>query len=705
MADVEYLGQRSLRVAVLPARSVYLIADSSASGLRRAVQEACTRWGGMSEPIIPVKLGGEVDRWWRQVAGVASVDQAVNVDLPPEDAAAAAVALGLELVPLAEIDRSGAGMFTVHPGTVGPPFTADFNAYVIACKEGSLCDVVAAGDLTDDHLDSLDSNLLSVRRAPDDQIARAQLGVGRTLIERTMDQFGEHASRNGPMACPAIVWVSEPDSVKDCLFFWNLRALRPVWLETVPMLLLPVDQVQYWLGFADQLGHVLARPAQFAPDVAIWSLTVEQEKLRETASHLDLELTSEDPRTGVRDPAPLRRPPFTYRTDVNVRQLFVFERTYGRIAELDVHLFKGITTVRFSSPVSFSSGGLALVRLWGSPFEGLPRRPAVAELVAPGGAWSHGAIQIRALALDDYRLELHVPDLQETVTALLDDATASHVLSDKGQLGLALQESAEVSVLLEPGVFEVITRLTTPRSQELQRELAELRAESAIDEKIAKLAESWGGRAERRYRSASQINLAKRFNAPGVLERLCEVGWAERGLRILCPKCGLRTFILLTETSSRATCPGCQSPARYDISSTLTIYYRLNSYLDRASDQGVLPHLLVIAELTHQHPRSYFLAGTNLRFESDDEAEVDIFGVRTGEVVAGEVKTKAADFTAEQIARDTELSKRLGATTHLLAAIDDVPDNIATVAKEACHSLALNLIVLQKADLRPGMTD
>ncbi len=137
----------------------------------------------------------------------------------------------------------------------------------------------------------------------------------------------------------------------------------------------------------------------------------------------------------------------------------------------------------------------------------------------------------------------------------------------------------------------------------------------------------------------------------------------------------------------------------------MTIYYRLNSYLDRASDQGVLPHLLVIAKLTHQHPRSYFLPGTNLRFEGDDGAEVDIFGVRTGEVVAGEVKTKAADFTAGQIARDTELSKRLGATTHLLAAIDDVPDNIATVAKEACHSLALNLIVLQKADLRPGMTD
>lgn len=38
----DYVGPTAVRAAVLPARVVYLIADMSEGGLRRAVQEACT---------------------------------------------------------------------------------------------------------------------------------------------------------------------------------------------------------------------------------------------------------------------------------------------------------------------------------------------------------------------------------------------------------------------------------------------------------------------------------------------------------------------------------------------------------------------------------------------------------------------------------------------------------------------------------------
>ena len=73
-----------------------------------------------------------------------------------------------------------------------------------------------------------------------------------------------------------------------------------------------------------------------------------------------------------------------------------------------------------------------------------------------------------------------------------------------------------------------------------------------------------------------------------------------------------------------------------------------------------------------------------------------------GKVLAGEVKTKAADLTDEQIARDTELSHRLGADTHLLAAVDAVPGQIAADAQQACDRLGLELMILQKTNLRPG---
>lgn len=39
----DYVGPTAVQAAVLPARAVYLVADRSEGGLRRAVQEACTR--------------------------------------------------------------------------------------------------------------------------------------------------------------------------------------------------------------------------------------------------------------------------------------------------------------------------------------------------------------------------------------------------------------------------------------------------------------------------------------------------------------------------------------------------------------------------------------------------------------------------------------------------------------------------------------
>ena len=417
--------------------------------------------------------------------------------------------------------------------------------------------------------------------------------------------------------------------------------------------------------------------------------------LHETAAHLGLELTTEPVVSGIDSLAPLRLPPFNYRTDIDVRPWFMFERSYGRVTEVDVHQFSDITSVRFPSPVTFSGLGFALVRFWGEPFEALPQRAVVADLVQVGASWAQGAIQIRTYANNDYLAQLHIPGLPETVRALIGDVTASWELSRPGKIGMALLESADTEVLLEPGIFEAITELTTPRSKSVVRELEGIVAEGVSAELIAELAASWGGRAERRYRAQSKLTPAL------ALERLCEVGWAERGLQITCATCTLTTFVPLAATSQRAECPGCQSPARYEISAAVTVFYRLDSYLDLASDQGVLPHLLAIAALARRHRQSYFLPGTNINLADGQPLEVDIFGVCDGRVLAGEVKTKAADFTPTQIERDVALSRRLGADVHLLTAVDDVPDDIVASARTMCDAAGIRLIVLQREDLRP----
>jgi hypothetical protein len=699
----DYLGQVVLQAAVLPARAAYLIAEGSEAGFRRAVEEASSRWGGMTEPIIPVRPGGGVEDWWRQVVRLAGADAAVNVNVPDGDAAAASGQLGLELVPLARIDAAGPSMFTVHAAWAGPPsLPGEQNGYCIGQEKGQLWEITAAGDLPQEHLIKLSTDVLWVDRHASDHVARCQVW-GRTLIDRTVSQFREHEAQGGPSPCPAIVWITEPDSIADCVYFWNLRALRPLRFRTVPMILLPVGQVQHWIGFAGQLHRALERPEEFAPDVVVCSLSVEEDRLHKEAVRLGLQPFTGKAWVRQASDAPLRQPPFTYRLDVEVRSLFVFGRRYGEVTSVDAHLLRSSTMVRFTSPVTFRGGGFALVQLSGSPFDSLPKRPAVADRIFKGARWNQDALQVTTLAQDDYWLDLHIPDPREAVGAVLGEVTISNELSDKGKLGMAWLDGKDVGPLLEPGVLTAIRALTTPRSKDMLRELQKLRADGAVDDEFAELAARWGGRVERRYRDPAQVGNLAVPDAARALERLCALGWAERGLRLTCDRCGLTGFVPLPAATGQASCPGCASPATYDIGSSLTVCYRLDSYLDQLSDQGVLPHLLAVAALTRQGRESFFLPGVNLRFgaNAEDRAEADLFGIRDGQILCGEVKTSAAAFTEDQITRDVELSAKLGADTHVLATTDDLPSNIIEMAEAACTARSLKLIAMGRNDLLP----
>jgi hypothetical protein len=703
MADADYVGPTAARAAVLPARVVYLIADGSESGLRRAVQEASTRWGGMTEPIIPVKPGGEFDPWNGQVASLSRADAVVNVDVPPDDASTAAAELDLELIPLANIDLAGLGAFTVHPSVIGPAHQEGYVPYSIPREDAALWEVVGAGDLTAEHLAAMPAGSLDVNRGADDQVARAQL-AGSTLIQRTCLQFHENWAAGGHANGPAIVWVTEPESFPDCVYFWNLRALRPLRFADIPMLIIPHGVIQHWLGFSDQFAYLLERLDQFAPDVVLRSASpsVSETVLDETASLLGLERYTGKPYIRYASTAPMRKAPFTYLVTIEPRTWLAFERTYGELTDVDVQLFRDGTAIRFTSPVTFRGGGRTLVRLSGAALEGLPRRQAVADLIQGGSTWRDHALQLTTFALNDYNFDLHIPELPEVVNALLGEATTRHQLSVKGKPGMAWLDRTDISPLREPRVFSAIRELTTPRIRRLTRELQKLRSEGAADEDITRIAASWGGRMERTYKSVEQLEYVPQDIGARVLERLCEVGWAERGLRLTCNLCGLHSFVPLPQASERATCPGCGGFGEYEIASALTVYYRLNSYLDHLSDQGILPHLISIAALKSTGKNSYFLPGIDVWFSDDVQGEADVFGVRDGQVLTGEVKTSASEFTDEQVAHDVDLSSRLGADLHIMAATDVISEKAVRKAERECEARGLGLIILQQGELLPG---
>lgn len=697
----DYLGQSMMTAAVLPARAAYLIRTGSLTGFRRAVQEASTRWGGMTEPILAVPDDGEISDELRETVAASKVEAAVNVDVDDVLAQRVADALGLPYLRIAQIDQVGDARFTCHPLHVNPPVQPS-TLPVVAVDGAPLWQVAAAGMLSEDQAEELRPTTLAVRSGLPDEYGRNQM-YGATHLQSTIAQFGEHRS-HAIGSLPAAVWVTDPDDIEDCGAFWNARALRPVSHAGMPMVLLPTGEVQHWLGLAQQLAGMLARPAEFSPDVMLLSRNVTQEHLHEIAEILELQRTEAELRISEKFPTPaLRQAPFTYRTGLDPRSWLLRDREYGLATSFDVHVFSGdSSTLRFTSPVHFhTQGSWALVRLWGSPFDGLPRRDCVASLIEPNAQWRGDSIQLHSRAQNDYLVALTVPTLAQATEAVLQQASARHAPSDKGRLGVALQARADIAALLEPGVYETVIALTTPRSKELLRELRKIKAAGTHDAAhLVELASTWGGRAERRYRPITKLDLPPQ-RASEAAERLCELGWAERGVETNCAQCGVRTFHSFEQTQRRPACPGCSAPARYETTADgLSVFYRLDSFVDRASDQGLLPHLLVIAALTKKEPNSYFLPGMDLWFTDESSGEADVFGLYGGRVLSGEVKTSASQFTTDQLTHDIALSTRLGTDIHLLAAVDTVPQATREQAGGLCADAGLELLVLDKNDLR-----
>ena len=694
------IGQSTFRVRVLPARAGYLIRPDDMCGVVEAIREASTRWAGFSEPIIPVPPAGVVDGWWLQTLKTAEVDGLVNVNIDADAAERVAKTLGLLVVDLADIDKSGRTQFSTHPANLQQTRTwfAD-QAAILARDDGALWEKTAAGDLTaEQEADCEGASVPVWRPRTADLIGRAQLQE-TCWLDVGAAHFAEHRIVGGPFAAPTIIWVTEPGSVEDCVYFWNLRALRSRVLRPTPMLLVHAEQIFHWTDFADAVAYRLSRPEDMEPDVVLSSLSVEPDHLDEIASLLGLIESNEPLGANIQyPPLPLKRAPFTYRRDIDPRTYFHFPRRYGESTHTLVQVYRDSTVVEVDSPVQFTGGGRVLVRVWSSTFDGLPKRPTTASLIMTDASWSEDELEFATHAQDRYRLELRVPTLSEATWTLLKNQNAQARLSDKGQMASRLNELGAVEVLLHDNVIEVIDLLRTPRSTSLLRELRQLLPDDYHPERLEQLASKFGSRAKRRYLPLSSIKNAG-SNAGEAAELLCSRSWAERGLATKCGQCGIDSFVPLPQTGPEPRCPACGAThTTFEPAKGPQLSYRLNALVDRAADQGVIPHLFAAAILANQDPQTFLLPGIDLPF-GNTQKEVDLYGITGGQIVAGEAKTNPAWFEPEQLERDIELSSLLAADTHLVVSTGRVPEATEERARQLAAAKGLDLLILDSRQL------
>lgn len=447
MSTEDYLGEDAVRVALSPARVVYLVPAGDKKAFRRAVRVTSSRWAGVTCPIVPVRRDGRQDSGWTQVARTARCAAAVGVGLQDDVAQQAADRLQLPFVPLSRIDRTWSTR-ALHWSAV---VSADTEP--TACRPDSpLWEAVAAGD-PEEPDDG--PSLLPVHRGDTDDVAGRAAMAGNTVLDAGLAGFGEHLATNLWSQPPTVLWVTARDSLRDATWFWNLRALRPTHLGTAPMILIPEKALTDWVGMTDRLEDVLRRPYAGNPDVVLRSLSLNEERLAATSERLGLMRTTDPIRFTEGWPPARRTGPFTYTSGVDPRGWLLFDREYGYSGTARVQRFRHATVVPVAAAgladtVKPPVFGPMAVTVSGGFLDHLPRVPSVARLVQASASWTHGELTVGIDYHERAELTLASPTPHAVLDAMATNLNAGATLSGPGRVGDALLVSKDCTVLLAP---------------------------------------------------------------------------------------------------------------------------------------------------------------------------------------------------------------------------------------------------------------
>ena len=686
-----YLGQELARVDVGPVRACYLVPDQDPGRLAEAITAASRRWGGVTEPVLPTGPDGFTDEGWQRIVAALAPDVYVSVGLDDQARAAAARQLATSVLSWPDFtgDQPGYPWLWCHPlvvdGRAG-------DAPVPVPQDRTLRALAGVGVVDS----ALTWNMHGPGiREPADELQCAIAQVTRnTVAWLTARGVAEDAAGSAlAPPVPTVIWVSEPDSFADVVGFWNARALvataMPASVAVPTAVLVPPD-LSGWPELAEALkSRFQSRYPRPRPDAFVFSHSVPVGRLCEIAAQLHL--AEEDPPVAQEHAAPGSLgtepdPGALARAAVGIDPTpwCCYPRRYGTGTSELVQVFAGPTPIRAVSAVPFrlGTGGWVKVSLSGLRALAVPPRAAVARLFVPDGWFSGGRLSLKRATANVYQVAVTIPEPSAVLAAALRDVGVTFTLSDKGKYAQALLARAPglKDLVCQPGALEVITDLTRKRSFRFRKEVAKLLGDTPGDaslaDQIAALARETVPLPHQPVAELPKHDLDA-GDIAGIVERLVALGLCSRGFSVDCGECQMESYIEHSVVTPQATCPGCGAAGVYrgatDKPAGPVVRYRLNSLLDRASDNGAPPHILAmacLAEYAAGRPL-YVLPGALLR-DADTDAElgeVDLLGYLGEQVIVGEVKTSPADFTKEQVTKDLVRAARVKANIYAMVAV------------------------------------
>jgi hypothetical protein len=638
----------------------------------------------MTELIIPFDDEGVPDPYWSGAINLVQPDYfAVPDNVRVDLRAVLADHLRRELTPLSFFNR---GPFGLHQLAVHAPSSLVGRVLMAGSGGSDPCHAAACGLVMQrTHRRAWQAGGVTFS-SPSTWTSTAQAQIaGTTTIETTREQLSELPGSQWIHA-PSLIWVTaRGKSLEDAIAFWNHRAMMPISFQR-PLVAIVAPSAFRRPAVVTAIERGIRKNLWASkPDLLVCSSTVDTATLRgliQSAGWTLYRRRKASFRFSVGQKRPTQRQ-ISAGVGWEPAMFLAAPREVGARIRTFVQFERPTTLVSADSPVAFSglAGGEIRARFSGPDELTMPPGNSLARMFHQSAIRVGNSIEIQTAPQATYEFPLQIPERAELLKASLAEHQYSYSLSDKGRYATGVERLlGDLQILRGPLAIPVIRSLTTHRIDYDLQALRRRFTEAPLDQ-LDEIARS--------LQDVRQVELplptiASRAKATTkevgpVIEELVARGIVIRGLRVHCQTCGYRSFLTLSDTRPNATCPACLAPAAFISENEPTFHYRLNAMVDRASDNGVLVHLLVWNQLLRLDPKAWVLPGVDVTMDKQG-AEVDILALLGPAIWFGEAKTDAIDFKVDEVSKDLSMTTKVGAKHYLLACLETIPDAITRVA-------------------------
>ncbi len=290
-------------------------------------------------------------------------------------------------------------------------------------------------------------------------------------------------------------------------------------------------------------------------------------------------------------------------------------------------------------------------------WERYPKAHAIASRISKSGWFSrYGFTTYTRPRAQPAYFTLYAPDEHETLRLYFESHRHGSRPSDKAKYATAVIELAGglagIRKLRSLGAYRLLETLAVKSSKKVaQRLVGELKlAASAVDEVTAVLQDidvevmADLKRVPKSYKKLRDGPLVEhKTELLTLLSELSDLQIVKRGLHLRCPHCGTHSWYPLMTIREMLSCPGCSHefplPVEYPAGNEIEWEYTLNSLVNRAMDQDLIPVLLTLSRLSEDRDLYCVTPGLELLEEDKVIGEFDFVFVSKNETYAGECKT------------------------------------------------------------------